>query len=167
MIRHPRPIEIKLLPQVENQADLRYARVGLRRVIDMPPATIASLRYGLRHGLLWMAASPVGRPVGFALMKLRGGTAWLDQLSVLDHWQRHGFGAALIEHSAQTAHALGFDTLYLSTYRDVSWNGPYYERRGFEEVPRGAFDRPLRSVLMTECSHGHPVWRRAIMRRSV
>jgi GNAT superfamily N-acetyltransferase len=167
MIRHPRPNEIKLLPQIENQADLRYARAGLRRVIDMPPATIGSLQDGRRHGLLWVAASPAGRPVGFALMKLRSGTAWLDQLSVLDRWQRHGYGAALIERSAQTAHALGFDTLYLSTYRDVPWNGPYYERRGFEEVPRGVFDRPLRIVLTMECSHGHPVWRRTIMRRSV
>jgi GNAT superfamily N-acetyltransferase len=167
MIRPPRPTEIKLLPQIENRADLRYARLGLGHVIGMPPAAIASLQSGRRQGLLWVAVSPLGRPVGFALMKLRGGTAWLDQLSVLDHWQRRGYGAALIERSARTAHALGFDTLYLSTYRDVPWNGPYYERRGFQEVPRSAFVRPLRVVLLTERSHGHPVWHRAIMRRSV
>ena len=167
MIRRPHPNEIKLLPQIENEADLRYARVGLQRLIDMPPATIASLDYGDRHGLLWVAASPLGHPVGFALMKLRGGTAWLDQLSVLDRWQRRGYGAVLIERSARTAQARGFDALYLSTYRDVPWNGPYYERHGFEEVPRGAFARPMRVVLMTECNHGHPVWRRAIMRRAV
>lgn len=29
MIRRPRPHEIKLLPQIENEADLRYRRVGL------------------------------------------------------------------------------------------------------------------------------------------
>ena len=58
----------------------------------MPPATIASLDYGDRHGRLCVAASPLGRPVGFALMKLHGSTAWLNQLSVLDRWQRHGYG---------------------------------------------------------------------------
>ena len=167
MIRRPRPNEIRLLPQIENQADLRFARVGLQRLIDMPVASIASLQYGRRHGLLWVAASPLGQPVGFALMKLRSRTAWLDQLSVLDRWQRRGYGTALIERSARTAEALGFDALHLSTYRNVPWNGPYYGRRDFEEVPRGAFARPLRVVLMTECSHGHPVWRRAIMRRRV
>ena len=129
MIRRPRPTEIKLLPQIENQADLRFARVGLQRLIDMPPATIASLDHGDRHGLLWVAASPLGHPVGFALLKLHGDTAWLDQLSVLDRWQRHGYGAALIDRSGRTARALGFDALYLSTYRDVPWNGPYYARR--------------------------------------
>jgi hypothetical protein len=29
MIRRPRPNEIKLLPQIENEADQRYGRVGL------------------------------------------------------------------------------------------------------------------------------------------
>ena len=52
MIRRPRPNEIKLLPQIENGADRRYARVGLRRVIDLPPASLASLEYGCRHGML-------------------------------------------------------------------------------------------------------------------
>jgi hypothetical protein len=44
----------------------------------------------------------------------------------------------------------------------VPWNAAFYERRGFQEVPRGSFV-PLRTVLMTERNHGHPVWRRAIM----
>ncbi len=167
MIRRPRPNEIKLLPQIENDADRRFARVGLLHMLNMPPATIASLDQGRGRGLLWVAVSPFGQPLGFALMKLRGGTAWLDQLSVLDRWQRLGHGAALIDRSAETARALGFDALYLSTYRDVPWNAPFYERRGFREVPRATFARPLRVVLTTECSHGHPVWRRTIMRRSV
>ncbi len=75
MIRRPRPDEIALLPQIENAADLRYARVGLQRVIDMPPATIASLEQGRRDGRLWVATSSLNRPVGFALLKLPSGTA--------------------------------------------------------------------------------------------
>jgi GNAT superfamily N-acetyltransferase len=137
MIRCPRPDEIPLLPQIESAADRRYARAGLRRVVDMPPATIASLVQGLRAGRLWIAVSPLDRPVGFAVMKLRGGTAWLDQLSMLDGWQGTGFGAALIDRTAATAGARGFDMLYLSTYLHVPWNAPFYARRGFVEVPRG------------------------------
>jgi GNAT superfamily N-acetyltransferase len=167
MIRRPRPNEIKLLPQIENEADLRYARVGFRHVIDMPPASLAALEHARRRDMLWVAVSRFDQPIGFALMKLRGGTVWLDQLSVLDRWQRLGHGAALIDRSAETARALGFDSLYLSTYRGVAWNAPFYERRGFREVPRGTVALPLRTVLMTESNHGHPVWRRAIMRRGV
>ena len=94
MIRAAHPHEIRLLPQIENAADRRFARVGLRIVVDMPAHSIAALEQGRRHGLLWVALSPRGQVVGFALMQIEGGTAWLDQLSVLDRWQRHGYGTA-------------------------------------------------------------------------
>lgn len=167
MIRRPHSHEIILLPQVENAADEHYARVGLGRVVAMPPASLASLESGLREDRLWVAVSRFNRPVGFALMKFPGGTAWLDQLSVLDRWQRRGLGAALIDRAAATARAQGFDTLYLSTYRDVPWNAPFYTRRGFEEVPRGDWPRAFRAQFLAENSHGHPPWRRTIMRRSL
>ena len=167
MIRQAHPREIELLPQIENKAERRYVRVGLRQIIDMPPASIASLERGRRKGLLWVAVSPVGRVVGFALMKRPGGLAWLDQLSVLDAWQGRGYGSALIDRTAAATRRLGLDALWLSTYRDVPWNAPFYARRGFIEVPRAGCPRALRFTFMKEGSHGHPPWRRTIMRRPV
>ncbi len=167
MIRRPHPHEIKLLPQIENEADLRYRRVGLGRVVDMPPASLASLEAGRREDRLWVAVSPLNRPIGFALMKFPGGTAWLDQLSVLQRWQGHGFGGALIERVAAAARDLGHRTLHLSTYRNVAWNAPYYARRSFEEMPRGDWPHVFRMQAMEENRHGHPPWQRTIMRRSL
>jgi GNAT superfamily N-acetyltransferase len=167
MIRPARPEEIALLPQIENAADEQYVRVGLRRVLAMPPASVTSLEHGRRHGMLWVATSPLNRVVGFALMKLPAGTAWLDQLSVLRHWQGRGLGAALIERTAARAQTLGFGMLYLSTYLDVPWNAPFYARRGFTPVPRGEWPRAFRVGFMLENSHGHPPWRRTIMQRRV
>ena len=166
MIRRPRPNEIKLLPQIEKEADERYAQVGLRQVLAMPPASLASLERARCDGRLWVAVSPVGRIVGFALMKFPGGTAWLDQLSVLERWQGHGLGSALIDRTAGQAQALGHDTLYLSTYLGVAWNAPFYARRGFTTVPRGQWPRAFRLQFMIENSHGHPPWRRTILQRS-
>ena len=167
MIRATRADELHLLPQIENAADRRYVRVGLPHVLDMPTASMAALEHGRRRGMLWVATSPLNRVVGFALMKLLGNEAWLDQLSVLDGWQRRGYGAALIDRTAGTAGALGFRTLHLSTYRGVPWNAPYYARRGFVEVPRAEWPRPFRVQFTIENDHGHPPWRRTIMRRNV
>lgn len=167
MIRPPHPHEIRLLPDIENEADRRYARVGLQRVIDMPPASVASLEHARRQGQLWVAASSQGRAVGFALMKLRAGRAWLDQLSVLDAWQGHGLGSALIDRTAEAARALGYRAIFLSTYLDVPWNAPFYARRGFADVPRGQWDWPIRQQIMSENRHGHPPWRRTVMSREV
>jgi hypothetical protein len=70
MIRAAHPHEIRLLPQIENAADRRYARAGLQLVVDMPAHSIAVLEDGRRRSLLWVAVSPLGRVVGFALMTL-------------------------------------------------------------------------------------------------
>src|SRR5690349_16435907 len=125
MIRAAHPHEIRLLPQIENAADARYARVGLKLVVDMPAHSIAVLEYGRRHGLLWVAACPRGRVVGFALMEIKAGTAWIDQLSVLDRWQKRGLGSALIDRCAATALSHGHRALHLTTYRGVAWNQPF------------------------------------------
>lgn len=164
MIRAALPHEIRLLPQIENAADRRFARVGLQLVVDMPEHSIAALEHGRRDHLLWVGASPRGHVVGFALMEIKRGTALVEQLSVLDRWQGRGFGSALLERCAETARARGHETLYLTTYRDVAWNRPFYERRGFSEVTRGTLNRTLRGVLLSEVRHGHPVWRRAVMK---
>ena len=163
MIRPPHPHEIKLLPQIENAADLRYRRAGLDLVVRMPCHSLAVLECGRRNRLLWVAASPTGRPVGFALMDIQGEIAMLDQLSVLDRWQRNGLGSALIARCRTEARARGHALLHLTTYRDVAWNKPYYERRGFHELPRGSFNRALRGEFSIGVRHGHPVWRRAVM----
>jgi GNAT superfamily N-acetyltransferase len=165
MIRAAHPHEIALLPQIENAADERYRRVGLDLVVRMPPHGLKSLAHGRRHGRLWVAVSPLNRVVGFALLELKSDTAWLEQLSVLDRWQGRGLGGALIDRAAEAARALGHDTIYLSTYRGVAWNEPFYRRRGFAEVRRGDFLPALRCELLTEISHGHPSWRRAVMAR--
>ena len=46
MIRAAHPHEIRLLPQIENAADRRFARVGLQLVVDMPGHSIAALEHG-------------------------------------------------------------------------------------------------------------------------
>jgi GNAT superfamily N-acetyltransferase len=140
---------------------------GCRRFLQCRRPALPRFEQGRRDGRLWVAVSPLNRVVGFALMKFPGGTAWLDQLSVLDRWQGRGLGAALIDRTARRARELGHDTLYLSTYLDVPWNAPFYGRRGFSSVPRGQWPRTFRLQFMIENSHGHPPWRRTIMRRRV
>jgi GNAT superfamily N-acetyltransferase len=167
MIRRPTPREIKLLPQIENAADRRYARVGLERVLDMPPASLHVVKGIRSDSRVWLAVSPLGRPVGFALLVLWRDVALLDQLSVLPDWQRRGFGAGLIDRAADAARRSGHRAIYLSTYRDVPWNAPYYARRGFRPVPRGSQSRSLRQLLLTEIRMGHPPWRRTIMQRAL
>ncbi|MFO1081953.1 MAG: GNAT family N-acetyltransferase [Reyranellaceae bacterium] len=167
MIRAARPQEIALLPQIENAADRRYVRAGLTQVLAMAPASRAVLEEARRAHRLWVAVSPTSRVLGFALMKVVDGAAWLDQLSVLERWQGFGLGSALIDRCAAAASERGDRWLHLSTYLDVPWNAPFYRRRGFVPLPRGAWPRGFRRQVTIENSHGHPPWRRVVLRRAV
>ena len=80
--------------------------------------TSSEFAVGNTHTPINVAVSPLNRVVGFALMELRGDTAWLEQLTVLDRWQGRGLGSALIDRTQEEARALGHRTIYLSTYRD-------------------------------------------------
>ncbi len=81
-----------------------------------------------------LVVGEVGEPVGFAHLVHVEGLAHLAQLSVLPGRARRGLGSALVERALIEAWHDGFDTVSLTTYRDVAWNAPFYARLGFEVV---------------------------------
>jgi hypothetical protein len=60
----------------------------------------------------------------------------------------------LIEHVADVARRQGLDALTLTTFRDVTWNAPYYERLGFRAVKDDELGAGLRRVRDDEAAHG-------------
>jgi GNAT superfamily N-acetyltransferase len=56
------------------------------------------------------------------------------QLSVHPDHVRQGLGRSLVEAASSWARSTGFDAITLTTYRDVPWNGPFYESLGFVVV---------------------------------
>lgn len=76
-----------------------------------------------------------GRPcVGFAHVLEEGRTAHLQQVAVDPTHGRRGIGTALVEACCEQARQRGYDELTLTTFLDVSWNGPWYARLGFEII---------------------------------
>jgi len=61
------------------------------------------------------------------------GQPYLEQLSVRMSAMRQGIGRWLVQHAIEWA---GDAPLWLTTYAHVPWNRPFYERLGFEVVPR-------------------------------
>ena len=68
---------------------------------------------------------------------------------------------------ANEARARGFEALTLSTLEDVSWNAPYYERRGFAIVPLEELTPGYLELLEQEAASGFPMHLRVIMRREL
>lgn len=160
-IRPARDEELAALQRIEAEADRLFAQVGLEVVLTMGQASIERLR----EGPCWVACDAADRPLGFALAGSLDGHALLDQLSVLPAHGRQGVGRALMETVCAWARGSGFATVILFTYRDVPWNGPFYARLGFEELPAQGWTPGIRAAVDREAALGHPPGRRAVMIR--
>lgn len=70
-------------------------------------------------------------PVGYALLRYIDGNALLAQIDVHPAHARQGLGAALVKKIAQKARMDGHDALFLTTFKTIAWNAPFYAKLGF------------------------------------
>ncbi|WP_341197337.1 GNAT family N-acetyltransferase [Hyphomonas chukchiensis] len=127
--------EIPALIRVDLAASTLFAETGLlpeEALHDHVPEEV--FEQAIANDDLLVARDHKGRAVGFALTSQRGGTLYLDQISVNPAHGRKGLGRALIARLASEARARKLKCITLSTFRDLAWNGPFYRRLGFREI---------------------------------
>lgn len=133
-IRPAHPDECPSLRVVERDAGQRFRDVGLAAVADSDTTSEAFLRSLFAHGVVLCAAEGDDAPVGFLLAGRLDDALHLYELSVATAYGGQGVGSALLAAAEQEARRRGLSRLTLATFRDVPWNRPFYERRGFAEV---------------------------------
>jgi GNAT superfamily N-acetyltransferase len=107
------------------------------------------------------------RPVAYLLVEVIDAAAHIEWVSVHPESARRGRGEMLIEAAAGWAKQRGLEALTLTTYRDVPWNRPYYERLGFRIVGEGQMTAGLIALRAREVARGLDRWPRVAMRRPV
>lgn len=93
-------------------------------------------RHLLDHAEHVLVAEVEGRVEGLAATVTLDGAAHLEQLAVHPDHGRRGVGGVLLEAVCSQALDRGHDRVTLTTFRDLAWNGPWYEQRGFRVFPR-------------------------------
>ena len=84
---------------------------------------------------------------GFLAAQLVGDALHIAELAVsLDH-QQQGLGRALMAAADARAGDLGLAALTLTTFTDVPWNAPFYEKLGFEKLTADSLDDRLADIL--------------------
>ena len=153
--------DIPSLAAIERSAAARFAGTPMRWAVEGDTLPADVLRQAQAAGLLWVAEAD-GQPGGFALAEPMDGALFLLEMSVALPQQGRGLGSALL--AAVIAHArdCGYASLLLTTDRELSWNGPYYRRRGFSELEPGAMVRPA-ARLDEEAAAGFDPARRVAM----
>jgi len=117
---------------------------------------------GMRQ--VWVACLDEA-PVGMVIASVREGTAYVEEMDVLPAYGRRGLGARLLGSVCDWARARGYAAVTLSTFRDVPWNGPFYRKQGFVDLPLAIWTPWMVAIREQEARHGLQVAARVFMRR--
>jgi GNAT superfamily N-acetyltransferase len=133
---------------------------------DDPPYTVAELAELVAAGGA-LVAEVDGDVVGLVLMEELDGVAHVEELSVEPERQGTGVGTALLDAAARWAAERALPALTLTTYRDVPWNRPFYERRGFRVLDDAERTDGMRAKVAHEAGFGLDPDLRVVMRRDL
>ncbi|MCU7729732.1 GNAT family N-acetyltransferase [Actinoplanes sp. KI2] len=167
MIRPARDEDAASLVAIEEAAGRIFADVGMDFVAQDDPGTVEELLPYVRDGRAWVVDGPDGAPVAYLIAEWVDGNVHVEQVSVVPEYGRRGLGSALIEHVAGWARERGAPALTLTTYAEVAWNAPYYERLGFRRLADDELTPGLRRIRAAEAEHGLDRWPRLGMRREL
>lgn len=154
LIRRARAEDAALLGGLEQAAARRFAEVGLARIAGGRPTAAEEYLEGIAAGLIWVAARGDGTLAGLAIAGWRDGQGYLAELSVHPGDAGRRLGARLIGEVEAWALREGFTRLSLTTFRDVPWNRPYYERLGFRVLAEEEIGPELGEVRRNERTRG-------------
>jgi GNAT superfamily N-acetyltransferase len=133
---------------------------------DEPPSHDQLQEHADRgHG--WVLAGGDDAPIGFALVDVVDGCAHIEQLTVHPQHHRQGYGRRLIDYVSGWARDRAMPAVTLTTFRDVPWNAPYYERCGFRTLSEEELTPDLAAVRAREADHGLDPRTRVCMRRDL
>lgn len=167
MIRTARPDDIAALRRLEVAAGKAFAQVGMAKVAGDEALPADEMLTFQRDGRAWVTADEDDQPIAYLLALWVDGVAHVEQVSVDPAHAGHGIGAALIEHVAGWARSQGSPALTLTTFAEVAWNAPYYERLGFRRLADDELTPGLRAIRAEEAAHGLDEWPRLAMRRDL
>lgn len=164
-IRIAQEVDAQSLPDIEQSAGEAYRDIAeLAWIADDDNQTVERHRELIARGTCWVAVEDDNRPVAFLSSEIQDDTLHIWELDVRFDRQRLGIGRALLENAIADAKGRGLIALSLTTFRDVIWNAPFYQKLGFQVLEDAQAGERLRQALRREVEHGMPASRRCAMR---
>jgi ribosomal protein S18 acetylase RimI-like enzyme len=166
-IRAVRPAELPILQDIERAAGDCFRDIGMGQVADDEPLPLDVLASYHEAGRAWVAVEENEVLAGYLVADVVDGNQHIEQVSVHPRFARQGVGRQLIEHLAAIAVAENLPALTLTTFTEVPWNAPYYQRCGFAILCEDDLTPGLRIIRQHEAGHGLDRWPRVGMRREL
>lgn len=164
VIRKAKPADAKLLPAIERSAGKAFlALPDLAWIADDDVQSVDRHIELIVGGASWVAVDQHDQPIGFLNAEKLEASLHIWELAVQHEFQGQGIGRGLIEHVIETARSEGAAALTLTTFREVAWNQPFYERLGFHTLDADTMPTELQTLLDNEVANGLPGEKRCAM----
>ncbi|MEO9904447.1 GNAT family N-acetyltransferase [Nisaea sp.] len=162
--RLARPDEIEIVRDIQRAAGRMFLETPYPEAAGDPVDDAETLAAAQDNWWLWVAVDADDRPVGVAHLKILGDGLHLRELDVHPDHAGARRGAAILDAVERFFAGRGIPNISLTTFIDVPWNAPYYERIGFSIVAPNEMDEPLRLAWQSEVAN-FPSEKRVAMRK--
>ncbi|MDZ3826646.1 GNAT family N-acetyltransferase [Pseudomonas monsensis] len=164
VVRRAQQRDAVALPAIERSAaELFRVDPTLAWLADAPVPDAEQHLQAIRSVLVWVAEHTDQQLGGFLRAVEVDNQLHVEELSVSQHFQGQGMGRKLLLMAIEYAAEQQLRAVTLTTFSDLPWNAPFYQKIGFslltpQETPAHLFD-----ALNSEAAHGLPIERRCAM----
>ncbi len=162
-IRPAADVDLPTVIAIEANAGKMFREVDMAAVADGDLPTVEQLLPAVRDGRVLVAVEDDDSALAFVLNSWVDARAHLDQVSVDPTCAGRGLGRALIAAAEQWGRERGSSAMTLTTFVDVPWNGPYYRRLGWHDLPAADLGPELAAIRRHEAFLGLDAWSRTAM----
>ncbi|WP_436792641.1 GNAT family N-acetyltransferase [Actinospongicola halichondriae] len=169
VVRPAQPGDVAAMRQIGADAGRRFATVDDPRIAacaDDEPFEEHELAAWIARDRAWVAVVDTV-PVGFVVVDVVDGNAHIEEIAVDPRHGRSGHGQGLLDAVAAWAADHAYPAVTLTTFADVPWNRPWYERQGFHVLDPAEPGPELAARVRVEEAEGLPADLRVCMGRTV
>ncbi len=145
---------IRAIPAIEQAAAAIFSESDLPPEVRFLVTDEETLLEAQREKRLWAALQDEIKLVGFALARVMGEYAHLEEMDVHPEHGRRGIGSQLLDAVIGWAEAGSLPGLTLITFRHLPWNAPFYERNGFVRLDAESTNGLLQDLIREEAEAG-------------
>ncbi|MBS4089664.1 GNAT family N-acetyltransferase [Pseudomonas rustica] len=156
------------LPAIERSAaELFRLDPSLAWLADAEVPDAVQQVLAIEQSCVWVAEHDDQHLAGFLRAVEVDQQLHIEELSVSQLFQGQGIGRALVSAAIEHARRRSMRAVTLTTFFDLPWNAPFYQRMGFVALTSDSTDQHLREALQAEVAHGFPGERRCAMRLAI
>ncbi|MCW2254126.1 GNAT superfamily N-acetyltransferase [Providencia alcalifaciens] len=164
LIRQAKSSDAKNLPVIEySAAQIFRGHAKFGWIADGDVQTEQEHLGYIQQQMAWIAVANDDQPIGFINTQKLENSLHIREVSVAQPWQGKGVGRELIQHVLGYALQQKVNNVTLTTFRDIPWNAPYYQRLGFSIIEASELSCTLKSILQQEVDTGFAIEDRCAM----